>query len=150
MRALLVLSVLWSVGCASTINMSPDESCAVQGLAFQGTTTVQTRGVAHNWQTGQNATVVGTGMGLSCRRPANETESCEVKNLMSPARLKEDWNSQVKKKNMIIGTGYLLWVLPGMYGTYYYNNERAERVDQINKSYSQGHKCTKVEAPVSP
>lgn len=111
---LFFASTLVLLGCATVAPISYQEQCARKGLVLSGVTSGSSSSTAYSWNDSNLITARGTSEHVACEVPKTEAQTCEAKRLANVSAPKFDYNSDVKLWNAGIGTGYVLWVLPGV------------------------------------
>jgi hypothetical protein len=151
---LLSVCILSLSGCATMAPVSYDEHCAVQGMKFTGVTqssgTEFSTATAYNYQTGQTANAYGSssysGQSVSCRPPQNEVEKCEVQHAGAAAAPKIDYNDGIGGKRFLTGTGYVLWIIPGLIAKGAFDSQRDGAIKRSQEIANQLPACDRSPA----
>lgn len=131
--------------CVTSIPYSNKEVCAEDGLALGETAqnSASPRAVS-----GLHSETERTrDSGVSCIRPEAE-EVCDVEAYQKSAEIKSMWNSVKGQKNMIIGAGYLLYVVPGILAYFIFQGERSSYVNDASLANNEHYDFCKNEPNV--
>ena len=130
MRVVLVaVLALMMSGCMTAIPMQYEEYCSLDGLTFDRVTRGSDNGVAFI-----NGTAINTfsnSQNVTCAKPKNEQDFCEVKKYQGTAFLKATHNQNVFNHNMVLGFGYAVYVVPGILAYNRFKDQEKETLAQI-------------------
>lgn len=111
-RVVLVTAVL--AGCVHAPALTPREQCGTQGMVVEGVAMSSGSDVtvATNLRTTAVARTNSYSETALCRRPATPEETCEAR--ASGASAVEKLGYSPGWRNVLIGVGYVFWILPGL------------------------------------
>lgn len=127
MRRLAVVLVLVS-GCVRGIGPSGQEICGTRGMVLDGVTVTSGTAVARAGDT--RAIAHSYGESISCRRVVTKEEKCEAYAAQFSWAPKARY--QAGGRNMLIGIGWLLLLIPGAIAYNSFNNGRTELINGSN------------------
>lgn len=145
MRTALVLVMGFSFGCVHAQRLTPDERCALQGMVLTGMSVSNSS--SSDVTVGGGHTYVTSGSidesSVQCRVPATTAERCAVDHTLKPAAMKLDYNAKIR--NLLIGTGYVLFIVPGIVASIAFISGEADLEKEIADLYT----ATSCDAPVA-
>jgi hypothetical protein len=130
--AILVLIPAMLSGCATRIAYSPKQKCAMDEMVLQGIQHSDSSAMAYNWQTRSVVTASGNTESVSCRVPANDQEKAEAQAINRSLGPIHEYNSGIGGKNLLVGIGYLFYIVPGVGAKLYYDKKHDEALAQSN------------------
>jgi hypothetical protein len=130
-------------GCVSAPRVTPQERCAMTGLSLGSTSSVSAGGTV-----GATTGIFGAS-GYQCVRPTSERERCEIEANAAAGRTKDDYG--VVGKNVIIGVGYLLYIVPGVLMYFIFDGHKDSVEEDANTRRDQQlRRCAAIPAPTGP
>jgi hypothetical protein len=72
-----------------------------------------------------------------CRPAQNDNEKCDVRASRKATEQKDQFNSGIGFKRFLVGTGYFLWVLPGVVANWYYEGEKSQTMREASNTLDQ-------------
>lgn len=144
LMTLLGLSLLLS-GCATRHHITAKQDCALRDQYLLGTQagSVSSYNSGIAFSQGKSANYSGTTTNsvylLNCRAPEGEAEAREIEMEKAAATPLVRYNSNFGMKNLGVGTGYFLYILPGigakLYHDYQYD-KAAQESESIRASFT--------------
>lgn len=131
MRHLFIVFTLLLSGCAVMAPLSYNEHCATRGMKLAGVS--DTNGSSTSFMPGVGAVVSGgRAESVSCEVPQSDADLCKVKYYSATAAPKLEYNDGIGTKRLVTGTGYFLFVLPGVIAKLAYDSQLDGAVDASN------------------
>jgi hypothetical protein len=123
-KVVLVAALL--VACVHRPPLSAREQCAGEGMLLAGVSSYSSSssGVATTGGTTAWARGASYDEGVSCRRPETHEEKCEVTGAMVSRDIKLGFAE--RPRNVVIGAGYILFVVPGLLMYMIFSNDKSE------------------------
>ena len=141
-RILLCLLVL--SGCVHRIELTNAQVCAADDMALAGID----HGVSTSIASGSGgwAASSATAKNINCMKPS-PAEQCEVDANKASFMPAAKWNASVTSRNVVIGCGLALFVVPGLAVAYYFDElEMQARQDSKAAHRRQLEQCTPKES----
>jgi hypothetical protein len=127
-------------GCFTTVDLKhPEYACASSGQLLEGTTHYDSSAYVGSTSASSSATIT------RCAKPKTDAEVCRVKAAQESMAAGQEHNNNVSGKNMAMGFGYLMYVVPGLALNYYWSDEAAASLKTFTeKSQAAYGKCSTV------
>jgi len=131
------LTLAAAMGCVHSIPLAPVEQCAVQSMTLNGIT--MSSGTSSGIAFGNGGYAVGRGVSygqsVSCRPAQTTVEQCVIAAAQRSAAMKYGWDPTWR--NLLIGVGYLAFILPGVVLDIAFFTGRSETQDDAIDTYNQ-------------
>lgn len=137
------------VGCAHRIPPSYHEQCALDGLVFKSMTSSSSGSLSYAPGIGL---VSGSSRGeaVQCDVPINDEEKCRIERYQESYWPKRKFNQRVPGVNLLMGLGYMLYVLPGAVFYFHIDRERERTQGESDQlTYGIDESC-KQKSPETP
>jgi len=137
MRPLIALLLAVQVGCVHAIGVDPESVCAKDGKKLDTLTYGSGSEAGAVYINGNYVPVTNSTSSRSytCVTPVTDQEKCKAKAADHIAHAAWDHDAKVFGRNMMLGAGYLFYLLPGAYLYYRFDSDREEVIDTAAQQY---------------
>lgn len=155
-QVLTLASLFTHVACVTPYRLTDREVCSNQNMRLVGVTTTQTTTNTNtsaqgfgtfntsNGTTGNvtsngyaNSTATSTSRSISCGQVRNFRDQVAIAEDSKVIQNKADYNKTIWWKNVIVGTGYLAFIVPGIVGYVMFEHVLAPNPYDVPKESAQ-------------
>ena len=131
--SVFIIITLLLTSCATPINYTYEESCALKGLVLSGVTSTNLNGSNYNINTGNTSVNNLSGESIQCKIAQNENEKCLINELRKKMIPKVDYNENISTYRTITGVGYCLFIVPGIIFKIIFDDKKNNAIIESNK-----------------
>lgn len=132
MRFFFAILVLAQTACIHRIGVGNHQECAQEGMILEGINVGS--GTAHTRSSNFNTyDTVTNSRQVQCAIPKTDADKCALDVYERSLAPLHRFNQGVPGKNILIGVGYCLYIIPGIVGLIYFNGQKDEALDDSDQ-----------------